>query len=197
VVHYNNVYLLNDSSFLARKNTGIKNTRHIKTKVKTKVFRRIISFEDANLEGNFPKIGSKILILRDAFNMFASRIKNGPLFCKAIDSAIWRKHAAEFVGETSFLGKDAVKINYNKWFSDVSYRKELAERYFGGFIRDNVNKVSHIGSSFDGFGFQGHAQDMNVLGRYKAMSGNRIFKRKIGQKIILYCEKIFGMKLGD
>jgi hypothetical protein len=192
--HYNDVCLLNDGLFLPRKDLWYKNIRRVGDGAK-----HVINFEEVDLMGKFPEASKKVLVLRDAYNTFASRIKyrkknlNYSSRNKKMVE-IWLQHAAEFVGETSFLGKDTIKINYNKWFSDVSYRKELADQYFGGFLADRVDKVSHIGSSFDGFNFQGHAQDMKVLERYKLMLGNRELRDLSEQeKIKQYCKDIFDM----
>jgi hypothetical protein len=38
---------------------------------------------------------------------------------------MWIEYAKEFLEETSYLSNNKVIINYNLWFSDISYRREI------------------------------------------------------------------------
>ena len=62
-----------------------------------------------------------VLVLRDAYNTFASvwqgkrRMRNR---LHRVYSSQWKAYAREFLGETSFLPSDTVKVSFNAWFSD-------------------------------------------------------------------------------
>ena len=69
-----------------------------------------------------------VLLLRDTFNLIASRLKKGFLSVKTKGMSLtdmWIEYAKEFLEETSYLSNNKVIINYNLWFSDISYRREI------------------------------------------------------------------------
>jgi hypothetical protein len=71
-----------------------------------------------------------ILVLRDAYNLFASRLaglKNFRRQCRVspVLKTIWKTHAREFLEETSFLnGK--VCLSFNRFVESTDYRRGLA-----------------------------------------------------------------------
>ncbi|HLQ84592.1 MAG TPA: hypothetical protein VK110_00425 [Salinisphaeraceae bacterium] len=70
-----------------------------------------------------------VLILRDPFNLFASRRKSG--FGEVNDQTarrIWKQHAREYLGMRRYLPAPLVCINYNTWISECGYRADLARR---------------------------------------------------------------------
>lgn len=116
-----------------------------------------------------------ILVLRDPFNMWVGNMPGN----KQHDPQLWKIYAQEFVGETSFL-PNKVCINFNKWFSNQDYRKEISRQLGVTFSDQGLNVVSNRGggSTFDGTKFDGQAQKMNVLGRWEE-SDNFIKKRRL------------------
>ena len=131
-----------------------------------------------NLTHEKPKQTYKIIVLRDAFNLWASRIKRKDIFAlkdtkrnhyredlygsQAVD--VWTGHANEFLKDS-----DYICVNFNQWFSDVEYRKELSKKLGLVFSDEGKNVVSPIGggSSFDKINFNHNAEEMEVLNRYK------------------------------
>lgn len=111
-----------------------------------------------------------IIILRDPFNTFASLIRMGENF-KNPDSAIekWLEHAREYFGRTHHF-KHRLGINYNLWFTDKDYRQEIANSLQLTFTDAGIRNVVNVGkgSSFDGTVYDGKAQEMPVLVRYKS-----------------------------
>jgi len=73
------------------------------------------------------------------------------------DGDLWFQHAREFLGETNYL-PHLVTIVFNRWFSDINYRVEIAERLRIPFDDDLIDIVDFNGSSFDGMRFQDDAQ---------------------------------------
>ena len=136
----------------------------------------------------------KIIVLRDPFNLFASRIRlfdrnntireesgKKPLplgrdLCQASEiswaggrsAERWKEHAREFLGETSFLGS-SMAISYNEWFSSESYRKKASKELGLKFSDKNLQRVpsNGHGSSFDMITKDNKAQEMKVLSRWE------------------------------
>ena len=149
----------------------------------------------------FGKSGKRlnVLLLRDPFNLFASRLQqvknqgleesNGfilghPKYKYSAHKpeqfvSIWKEHAREYLDMTSYLGSHKVTINYNKWFLDTGYRQKIAEALELPYSDQNINRVvgaeinqAGAGSSFDKFAYAGKATEMKVLERWKKMKDN-------------------------
>ena len=102
-----------------------------------------------------------ILILRNAENLFASRIKKAfqvdhipypnrynNVMKRSI--SIWEEHAAEFLSDTTFLN-NCTCIYFDRWLTDNNYRRKLANSL--GITNSNIPDTrSKEGgySSFDG-----------------------------------------------
>jgi len=60
---------------------------------------------------------SRVLLLRDPYNLFASLLRsermtetNSTYYVRA-----WKQYAREYLGETSYLGNQAVLVSYKEW----------------------------------------------------------------------------------
>lgn len=77
-----------------------------------------------------------LFMLRDPYNMFASRLKmmrdqaavGRDDLAKAVRvrPPLWKEYAREYV-EPRIL-PHAIRLNFNRWYDDVAYRQEIAER---------------------------------------------------------------------
>ncbi|HBL10233.1 MAG TPA: hypothetical protein DD379_02125 [Cyanobacteria bacterium UBA11162] len=138
-----------------------------------------------------------LVVIRDPFNLLASRFKNQNLkrrFPNDMFSDLWIAYAQEYLGETNYL-KNKVVVNYNNWFRDKEYRKQLASQLNIEFSDAGINevKVQGGGSSFDGLQFHGQATNMDILNRWKHFSENPEFRKLLNnKKLIEYSERIFG-----
>lgn len=124
----------------------------------------------------YPDSFENILVLRDPLNLFASRIQHdrvyktrnriGALGALSKESIMgWKEHAQEFKKPSLH---PCLGINYNQWFSDPKYREMIAKSLVLEYKDDVLNTVPPIGeSSFDSYKYDGKAQDMSVLSRYK------------------------------
>lgn len=102
-----------------------------------------------------------IVIVRDPFNLFASRMRGSNGGGRFVD--IWKSHVQACMGNPDIIG-----INFNKWFSEKIYREKLAKRLGLEFTDEGVDQVFWFGaSSFDAKNFDGQAQKMKVLERWK------------------------------
>lgn len=129
----------------------------------------------------YPKHSSKekinILILRDPYNFFASRLKAGekrtfpawanPFFMGYKSVKQWIKYAKEFLGLTSYL-EDKIILNYNKWVCDIEYRRNIS-KLLGLEFKDKITKIYQFGggSSFDKIKYTDNINDLKVLERWK------------------------------
>jgi hypothetical protein len=138
----------------------------------------------------------RVLVIRDPFNNYASRFKLGREFSSIYkETSIWKELAKEYLGMTDYLGSDVIKVNYNKWFKDVSYRKALST-HFGEFTDNNFNYVSKIGggSSFDHRRYNGKSDKMQTLSRWREYINNDLFTRIVlnDTELMELSTKIFG-----
>ncbi|HET7313646.1 hypothetical protein [Salinisphaera sp.] len=93
-----------------------------------------------------------VLILRDPFNLFASRRKAGiGGVTTRIGQRIWKQHAREFLGLRRYLNDPLVAINYNAWTGNPAYRRDLAARLGLAFTDAGAHAtpVFAPGSAFD------------------------------------------------
>lgn len=151
----------------------------------------IQTYEDQDLEIidkiNMQSIGQSkykynILILRDPFNLFASRMKHLEKFHTnylSINNKIvklWKQYAREFLDETNILGEIKIVINYNKFIIDKEYQKEILNKLNLPFEKFNCNTILNFGngSSFSGIK---KIEDKNIYNnRWKHYINNPKFK---------------------
>lgn len=168
----------------------------------------IINFEETNpamadkmLSGSeyYPRglsdVTKKFLVLRDPYNMFASRLKKSrqeakqtfDRWCGEKALALWVHHAELFQGKNEFI-----PVNYNLWVESKKYRDNLAVTIGmenRDLFRDVVPKYGG-GSSFDRMARP--AEDMDVLNRWRAFSGESCFESIFSSRVRAESRKIFG-----
>ena len=145
-----------------------------------------------------------LLILRDPFNLFASKLRwfYGQQHRPTLDELrtsvrLWKAYAEEFLGETHHL-PNKVPISYNAWFADQTYRAGLAERLGLPFSDRGLNQVARWGpalwgDSFDGLAYDGRAQDMDVLERWKRFRDDDLYlSLVVDERLLALSERIFG-----
>lgn len=145
-----------------------------------------------------------VLILRDPFNCFASRLqmyinknevdkKNTLITSESIK--IWLDYAKEFLGETNYLKNNKICINYNLWCSDIEYRQQLAKQLDLEFSDAEFDRVKGQGggSSFDGLNLNNQGSKMKVAQRWELMADHPYFLELINNsEVFEYSNKIFG-----
>jgi hypothetical protein len=139
-----------------------------------------------------------IVILRDPFNLMASRLKKNYITVKTPNTNVidlWINHAKEFTGETNQLKNNKIVVNYNQWFMDIDYRRELTSQLKIDFTDAGVDQVKSYGggSSFDGENLDGKATKMDVLNRYKMFREHPEYKKLLeNEELLEYSYRIFG-----
>ncbi|MCP2728013.1 hypothetical protein [Limnofasciculus baicalensis] len=144
------------------------------------------------------RIRYDLLILRDPFNLLASRIKKNYIKVKGQHQTmidIWIAYAKEYLGETDYLKNNKVCVNYNQWFVNIDYRKQLASQLKFQFSDTGINQVKGQGggSSFQGKELDGDATKMDVLNRYKKFENDPNYQELLkNEELLDYSRKIFG-----
>jgi hypothetical protein len=160
-------------------------------------------FFDLGLDATRRRLPSrkKLVILRDPFNWMASlraipHLWNGDesAFDEQVD--LWTKYARTFFVERPDLARG---VNFNEWFSSEDYRRELTgylEEPFSDLGLNWINGPAQggQGSSFNFAEYDGRAQEMDILGRWKALDDacRRKFDdkpelRELSSKIFNFC----------
>lgn len=132
----------------------------------------------------------KIIILRDPLNWAASHIK----------SNIRRKVQSDLNIDIERYKRYLKKfnVNYNKWFISQEYRNELKKMFELPEYSVDVNEVKIYGggSSFDGQDFNGRAQKMDVLNRWKEFVGHKSIDLIINDdELVWFIKNIFEMEI--
>lgn len=134
-----------------------------------------------------------LLILRDPFNLFASRlsarftVRSGAVSDDAI--AMWKDHAR------AFLNRTFVPISFNEWFLNRDYRKSIAEFFGYSYNEDKLKEVPEFGygSSFDSCDLNGRADEMKVLERWRTRLDDSKYLEAIQDRtLVKLSTKIFG-----
>ena len=161
----------------------IKRTQDFVKKILFRHCSIIVSMEDHDLQvrlfRNVHYEVTNILLLRDPYNMLASRIRKASLynqslvFPKRFNSLLtrviqqWKAYAREYLGITSFLD-NKLPIYFNTWFSDERYRRQISRKLgfeFTDKTFSEINLKHSGGSSFDTNKYDGRSHEMNVLNR--------------------------------
>jgi len=142
-----------------------------------------------------------VLVIRDPFNLFASRLKHSAvptdtsLYISGLSTPnLWITYAKEYLNETSYLNNNKVVINYNRWCISESYRREIANALELNFTDSGFHEITKYGqgSSFDKTAFNGNANMMNTDSRWEIYKNDQeyiaLFRDK---KIIELSNKIF------
>jgi hypothetical protein len=136
-------------------------------------------FEDASvdlirkaLRSNRFKGAKPVMIVRDPFNWVASSLHRTKLYKSPIERSV-----ATYLPERIQIYKEyfnnpiegMLVVNFNKWFIDRFYRENLCKQLNITFTDEGKNEVPKrgSGSSFDKRKFNGKAEQMKVLDRWK------------------------------
>lgn len=145
-----------------------------------------------------------VLILRDPFNLFASRIQSQmyaerimdgrKLVTNAMAMRIWKQHARDFIGARRILPHPRVGILYNRWARSRRYREEIAGALGMPLVHDQVRRVARTagGSSFEGLHFDGDAQQMPIQNRWRKYLHDPEYLRLFDDEAFRLAEAAFG-----
>jgi len=133
-------------------------------------------------------------VFRNPFNMMASRIKSS-MSIETIDNennslktlSYWKSYAKMFIEKKENI------FCFDYWFLDKNYRQKMAEIMGVEYSDVSINQVLDYGygSSFDNRKFDGKAQQMNVMQRYKYFIDNPKFMKLFDDEIYYLANLIF------
>jgi hypothetical protein len=136
-----------------------------------------------------------VLVLRDPFNLFASRRKSGYGGVSGTTAMkMWKQHAREFLGLRNLLTNRRVLVNYNRWAGDPAYRCETARALGMQFTDAGFETVPAVasGSSFDGLAFDGAASRMPVTQRWRHYARDPEYLELFDAEVVKLSERVFG-----
>lgn len=128
-----------------------------------------------------------LLIVRDPFNLFASRWRAGlSVISPATMVRIWKQHAREALGQRRYRHRPNLWIYYNRWVTDRAYRQQIAARLGLPFSDAGIDRVPDTagGSSFDGMRYDGAARQMKVLERWKVYQHDPGYLRLFDDEVV-------------
>ncbi|MGB3614080.1 MAG: hypothetical protein WBA10_09820, partial [Elainellaceae cyanobacterium] len=99
------------------------------------------------------------------------------------------------LGETSLLKNKTIVVNYSSWFSDIDYRREIADQIEIDFSDEGLHDISKSGrgSSFDGDKFSGKADKMDVMNRWKSYVDHPLYRELLHtDELLHYSNRLFG-----
>lgn len=152
------------------------------------------------------KSGEKkdVLILRDPFNLFASRLKSGLIKGHSTPHGLnpvsgitlrrlYKQHAREYLGEKNYL-RNKILISFNLWAVSREYREKLSEELGIPFTDKGFREVPKVagGSSFDGTKFSGEAHKMNVNERWKKYATDPEYRELFDPELQELAFRVFG-----
>ncbi len=136
-----------------------------------------------------------LLIVRDARNLFASRLASGYGWLDdELVARVWSQHAREFLGLRRNLRQERLMVSYNDWVTSPDYRRRVAEALGLQFDDRAAHKVPAAagGSSFDGTAYDGRAEQMPVLRRWHRLAGEPRLHRMLTPEVLELSDRIFG-----
>jgi hypothetical protein len=142
-----------------------------------------------------------IIIIRDPFNLIASRLKSNMISVKDFRQNfvdLWIAYAKEYVGETNYLKHNKLCISYNQWCSNIDYRRSIADRLNLEFSDTGIDNIaSHGGgSSFDKSNLNIKASEMETSKRWKHYADDPYYRKLVqNRELLFYAKQIFGNDL--
>jgi hypothetical protein len=144
-----------------------------------------------------------ILVLRDPFNLLASRLRwtkkpgaAARLTDPIVGRDLWLEYAREFVGHTTVL-PSAMRVNYNRWVTDAGYRTTIGRRLGLPQPHQPMKNVPFFGggSSFDGQQYDGRAGKMRLFDRWREFADDPQFLQLVDHAELLnLCTRVFGAR---
>jgi hypothetical protein len=147
-----------------------------------------------------PRYPRHILVIRDPMNWLASRLKHiGDQ--TGTPKKYWKSIEAEI--ELIKTHYDAAKcyafpwISFNDWFSSGEYRKRKAAEFGLRSSEEGLNSVTGKGSSFDSRRFDGRAQKMAVLNRWRQYRGDQRYRSLLDDELRDISLDLFGIDVDE
>jgi hypothetical protein len=135
-----------------------------------------------------------IFVFRNPYNLVASRIAHTEMSKNKTDLVMllenWKVYAK------NFLQKKENYICFDYWFSDKKYRDKITQKYFLNKSDLGIDEVLNYGngSSFDATNYDGNAQQMRVLDRFKSYEKEQEYLSLFDDEVRFFSDLIFSSK---
>lgn len=141
----------------------------------------------------------RLLILRDPFNLFASRLRMGSELSRQVARRMWKQHARVALGEGGWSRDGLRVVLYNRWAADPSYRRDLAAALGLRFTDEGASNVPDCagGSSFDGTRFDGQAREMAVSERWRTFAADEEYWSIFDRELVRMAGHLFEPRAGE
>lgn len=135
-----------------------------------------------------------LLVLRDPFNLFASRRRMGCDLGRATALTMWKQHARAALAGSRHLRHPWLAVSYNHWLRSEGYRRRLAARLGLDFTDGDRRRVARCagGSSFDGLACDGEAESMAVLQRWRRYADDPDYLSLFDGELRALSRRLFG-----
>jgi hypothetical protein len=190
--HYNNVVIRDDNTV----ESGQVTFHPITTECLDRGYGEgLITFEDYKYSESMEKLPPKpsILLLRDPYNLFASRLQHirtkddSPLEMICEDAIkTWKEHAKAFCEYSPYL-----IVPFNMWYTDEAYRKRICKTLDLPFSDDGFgSKAGWVFSGGSSFG--GEPDPMNSY--HKNMAEDKEFLSMFDDEVVELARRIFNLE---
>lgn len=135
-----------------------------------------------------------LLVLRDPFNLFASRRRLGCELPRATALRMWKQHARAALAGSRQPRRPWLAVAYNRWVGSADYRRGLAARLGLRFSDRGRRQVGRCGggSSFDGLAYDGRAERMPVLDRWRRYAEDPDYLALFDEELRELSRRLFG-----
>ena len=135
-----------------------------------------------------------LIVVRDPFNLFASRRRAGCAMPPHIERKMWKQHAKAALGLVQNIPGEICIIRYNDWASDAGYRADLAHHLGLRFTDAGAERVPPTcgGSSFDGTAFEGRASAMATDERWQHFACDPAYRGLFDRELVMMSTQLFG-----
>lgn len=137
-----------------------------------------------------------LLVLRDPFNLFASRRRMGRNLPTDFARDLWKSHARAALDPARLLPADSQVVLYNRWSADRAYRQHLADALGLDFCDRAADQVPSCagGSSFDGTDYDGNAAAMATQDRWRHFADEEEFTGFFDSEMVELSERLFDLE---
>jgi hypothetical protein len=150
-----------------------------------------------------------VVVARDIRNCLASRIRWVERYKRVpfeIDNRFiytWTTYAHQVLGDIDHFDGRCVGIVYDRWFADRTYREEVIRTLGTRFGWDlpmtpdaGMSAVARAGggSSFDKLSFDGKAQRMRVLERWKDYTSHLTYTKLLTPEVLALNDRLVHME---
>lgn len=133
-----------------------------------------------------------VLILRDPYNMIASRIEFGA-GCQREHVDLWKEHAREYLNITRHLPDDKIVVSFNEWYKNPAYRGALSKKFGFAYCEDRYDKVTEEGGGSSFQRGETDATKLNLFDRWKTYQENPVYLELISDpELKTLSDRIFG-----